>query len=66
MSAQPSNQSAINTEIPPFAQSQIVLRVPRTLKGRAVRCSRIRNLKLSPWLTEAIEEKCEREEAATG
>jgi hypothetical protein len=34
------------------------------LKGRAVRCSRKRNMKLTPWLIEAIEEKVAREESA--
>lgn len=38
------------------------LRAPYGLKGRAVRASRKRCLKLSPWLIEAIEEKCAREE----
>lgn len=42
--------------------SQFMLRAPYGLKGRAVKCSRIRNMKLTPWLIEAIEEKCQREE----
>ena len=42
--------------------AQITLRVPRVLKGRAVRASRRRNMKLSPWLIEAIDEKADREE----
>lgn len=37
------------------------LRAPSGLKGRAVRASRKRNLKLSAWLIEAVEEKCRRE-----
>lgn len=34
------------------------------LKSRAVRCARRRNLKLSPWLSEAIAEKVRAEESA--
>ncbi|MDB6137796.1 MAG: hypothetical protein JWO94_868 [Verrucomicrobiaceae bacterium] len=37
------------------------LRAPTGLKGRAVKASRKRNLKLSAWLIEAIEEKLKRE-----
>ncbi len=37
------------------------LRAPRGLKARAKRACRKRKLKLSPWLIEAIEEKCNRE-----
>lgn len=44
------------------AGDSFTLRAPRGLKGRAVKCSRKRNMKLSPWLVEAIEEKCDREE----
>lgn len=40
------------------------VRAPVGLKGRAVKASRRRNMKLTPWLIEAIEEKCDREEAA--
>jgi hypothetical protein len=39
------------------------LRGPTGLKGRAVRASRARNMKLSRWLVEAIEEKITREES---
>lgn len=46
-----------------LTESQITLRVPSSLKGRAMRCSRIRNMKLTPWLIEAIEDKCEMEES---
>lgn len=42
-------------------EGQITLRVPAGMKGRAVKASRKRNMKLSPWLIEAIEEKCQRE-----
>lgn len=42
-------------------EDQITLRTPQGLKGRAVKASRARNMKLSPWLIEAIEEKVERE-----
>jgi len=42
----------------------LVVRAPLGLKGRAVRCSRKRNMKLTPWLIEAIEEKVAREESA--
>ncbi len=42
--------------------AQIVLRLPRSLKSRAVRAASSTNRKLSPWLTEAIAEKCERDE----
>jgi hypothetical protein len=37
------------------------LRAPTGLKGRAVRASRKRNIKLTAWLVEAIEEKCTKE-----
>lgn len=42
-------------------EDQITLRTPHGLKGRAVRAARKQNRKLSPWLIEAIEEKCARE-----
>ncbi len=48
------------------AESQITLRVPRSLKGRAVRCACATNRKLSPFLIEAIAEKCQREEVKNG
>ncbi len=48
------------------AESQITLRVPRSLKGRAVRCACAVNSKLSPWLILAIAEKCQREEVNNG
>ena len=53
-------------ELDPRQSAQITLRVPRRLKGRAVRCSRRANRKLSPWLIEAIKEKCDREEPPDG
>jgi predicted HicB family RNase H-like nuclease len=41
------------------------LRAPRGLKGRAVYGARQSNKKLTRWLTEAIEEKCDREGVPT-
>lgn len=43
------------------AGDSFTLRAPTGLKGRAVRASRKRKMKLSPWLIEAIEDQCERE-----
>jgi len=44
------------------AGDTFTLRAPTGLKGRAVRASRARGMKLSRWLVEAIGEKCDREE----
>lgn len=37
------------------------VRVPEGVKGRAVRASRKAGKKLTPWIIEAIVEKCDRE-----
>lgn len=60
MPAPKGNSFACVSGIP--SDAQIVLRLPRALKSRAVRCASSRNRKLSPWLMDAIREKCEREE----
>jgi len=41
--------------------SIIILRVPHGVKGRAVRASRKKGGKLTPWIIEAITEKSDRE-----
>lgn len=47
----------------PNIESEFIIRGPAGLKGRAVGCSRKRNMKLTPWLIEAVEDKLAKEEA---
>lgn len=60
MPAPKGNQYAAHTD--DHRDAQITLRVPAVLKRLAVRCARQINSKLSPFITDAIREKVEREE----
>jgi hypothetical protein len=46
----------------PIQRVQIKTYISATLKGRAQRLATLRELSLSPWIVEAIREKCERDE----
>lgn len=60
MPAPANNQYAAKPEDQKHGDS-FSLRAPVGVKGKAVRAARKRNMKLSAWLNEAIEEKLERE-----